>query len=92
MKIKLSPIASSKRTKIEVDNDTLIYDGVSYDLSALPDGAEVDAESPAIGVIKRVNGELELTLEYFYDSRNCKYEERFPNEDGYIITKGLLNV
>ena len=91
MKIKLSPIASNKRTKIEVDNDILIYDGVSYDLSVIPDGAEVEAEAPAIGVIKRVNGEIEITLQYFYDSKDCTYEERFPNEDGYVI-EGVLNV
>ena len=91
MKIKLSPIAFDAKTKIEIQGDILIYNGVSYDLSVIPDGAEVEAEAPAIGVIKRVNGEIEITLQYFYDSKDCTYEERFPNEDGYVI-EGVLNV
>lgn len=92
MKIKLSPIASNSKTMIEVNGDTLIYDGVSYDMSVIPDGAEVKAEAPAIGTIKRVDREIEITLQYFYDSNNCSYEDRFPNEDGYVITNGKLEI
>lgn len=92
MKIKLSPIASDAKTTIEVNGDKLIYNGVPYDMSVIPDGAEVEAETPAIGLVKRVNGEIEITLQYFYDSKNCSYKERFPNEDGYTITEGVLNV
>lgn len=92
MKIKLSPIASNAKTTIEVDGDILIYNSKSYDMSVIPDGAEVKAEAPAIGTIKRVDREIEITLQYFYDSRNCINEERFPNEDGYIITNGKLEI
>ena len=92
MKLFLSPIASNAKTTIEVQGDTLIYNSVSYDMSVIPDGAEVEAEAPAIGKIKRVNGEIEITLRYFYDSKDCTYEERFPNEDGYVITDGELNI
>lgn len=90
MNIILSPIASNKRTTIEVQGDTLIYDGVSYDLSAIPEGGEVEGEAPAIGVIKRVNGVIEITLQYFYDSLNCVYQERFPMNP-YTV-EGVLNV
>lgn len=92
MKIKLSPIASNAKTTIEVDGDILIYNGVSYDMSAIPDGAEVKAEAPALCTIKRINGEIEITLQYFYNSKNCSYEDRFPNEDGYVITNGKLEI
>lgn len=91
IKIKLSPVASNVKTTIEVRGDTLIYDCVSYDLSVIPDGAEVEAEAPAIGIIKKVDGVIEITLQYFYDSKNCTYEERFPNPDGYDV-EGVLNV
>lgn len=92
MKIKLSPIAGNSTTTIEVQGDTLIYNGVSYDLSTIPEGGEVEAEATAIGTIKRVNGEIEITLEYFYDSQNCTYEDRFPNEGGYIVKDGKLEI
>ena len=92
MKLFLSPIASNAKTIIEVQGDTLIYNGVSYDMSPIPEGSEVEASAPAIGLINRGNGVIEMTLQYFYDSQNCKYEEKFPNEDGYIITQGVLNV
>ena len=92
MKIKLSPIASDKRSIIEVQGDKLIYDSIEYDLSVIPEDGEVEASSPAIGLIKRVNGIIEITLQYYYDSQDCVYKERFPNEDGYIITEGVLNV
>ncbi len=91
MIINLSPIAGQIKTTIEVQGDTLIYNGVSYDMSTIPNGAEVEAEEPAIGTIKRVNGVIEITLQYFYDSKNCSYEERFPSEDGYVV-EGVLNV
>lgn len=91
MKIKLSPIASNARTTIEVQGDTLIYNDVSYDFSVIPNGAEVEAEAPAIGVIRRVDGVIEITLQYFYNSQDCKYEERFPDENGYIV-EGVFNV
>ena len=92
MKIKLSPIASDKRSMIEVQVDKLIYDSVEYDLSVIPEGAGIEASAPAIGLIKRVNGVIEITLQYFYDSQDCTDEERFPNEEGYLIEEGVLNV
>ena len=92
MKIKISPIASNAKTTIEVQGDTLIYNGVSYDMSPILEGSEVEADAPAIGTIKRVNGVIEITLQYSYNSQDCTYEERFPNVDGYVVTEGVLNV
>lgn len=94
MKIKLSANASIDYTKttIEVQSETLICNGVSYDFSVIPDGAEVEAREPAIGTIKRVNGEIEITLQYCYNAMDCVEEERFPNADGYIVTNGKLEI
>lgn len=90
MQITLSPIASNKRTIIEVQGDTIIYDGVSYDMSAIPEGGEVEAQLPAMGIIKRVDGVIELTMQYFYDSQDCTENERFPINP-YSV-EGVLNV
>jgi hypothetical protein len=91
MKIKLSPIASNTKTTIEVQGDTLIYNGVPYNMSAIPEGGEVEAEAPAVGKITRENGVINITIQYFYNSQECTYEERFPNVDGYDI-EGVFNV
>ena len=68
MKIILSPTAAMiDDTPPSVNGDVLTYRGEDYDLSQLPDGAEVEAETPFIGKVKRVNGQIELTLQYQYD-------------------------
>ena len=48
--------------------ETLSYRGETYDLSPLPDGATVEAESPFCGSISRINGVIHVKLEYIYDS------------------------
>jgi len=59
MKIILSPAAAfADDTPPIVSGDTITYRSEQYDLSQLPDGAEVDAELPFIGKIKRVNGQV----------------------------------
>ena len=91
MKISLSPIASDRTTEISVSGEVITYDGVAYDMSAIPDGGEVEGQQPAIGTIKRVNGEIEITLMYFYDSKTATEAQRFP-ANPYTITQGVLNV
>jgi len=89
MKIKLIPTASNKKTSIAVSGDILVYDGIEYDFSSIPDSAVVEAEYPAIGVIKRVNGVIHISLTYLYDSKNCIDEERFPKKEYYLENKAL---
>lgn len=93
MKINLSPIDGQTKTTIEVvDENTLIYAGVTYDFTAIPNGGEVEASEPAIGKItKDINGVVTLTLQWFYDSSDCVYEDRFP-VNPYTLAKGVLNV
>ena len=68
MKIILSPTAAfTDDTPPTVNGETLTYRGKSYDLTQLPDGGEVEAEMPFIGKIKRINGQVELTLQYQYN-------------------------
>jgi len=93
MNINISPVASDKKTSIEVvDENTLKYDGVVVDFSAIPNGGEVEAEAPALGTItKDLDGIITIELLRTYDSQDCSYEERFP-ANPYIVLGGILNV
>ncbi|MCB5226191.1 hypothetical protein JAO78_005115 [Alishewanella sp. 16-MA] len=90
MKIILSPVAAtSDDTPPTVNEQTLIYRGQSYDLTQLPDGAEVTAELPFIGNIKRVNGEAELTLQYQYNTATAQSNQSTDWADyTFIVTSG----
>jgi hypothetical protein len=93
MNINLSPIAGQSKTTIEVkDENTLIYDGTTYDFTAIPNGGEVEAQEPAIGkIVKDLDGVVSITLQRFYNSQDCEYADRFPSNP-YTVTGGILNV
>jgi len=78
MLIKLSPQASDYETRISVDGDLLTVDGITYDLSPIPEGGVVEAETPSLGEIKRVDGKVHITLLYKYNSNDCTLAQRFP--------------
>ena len=79
MRIKLSPqSALTDDTPPSVSGQIISYRGEDYDLSQLPDGAEVEAELPFIGKIRRANGQIELTLQYQYDMTTA--EENQPTD------------
>ena len=93
MLINLSPIAGQTKTTIEVvDENTLIYNGATYDFAAIPNSGEVVASEPAVGKItKDANGIISITLQWVYNSQDCIYEDRFPNNP-YTLSQGVLNV
>lgn len=68
MQIKISPIRGlpgQPETTLFVAGDVLTYDGVVCDLSPVPEGGEAtdgQADSPFIGPITRVNGDIHCTL------------------------------
>lgn len=69
MKILLSPTASLIEDDLPfINGDTIKYRGENFDLSQLPDAAEVDADLPFIGKIKRINGVIHCVLEYRYNA------------------------
>lgn len=72
MKIVLKLVVAVPNGAIDtppiVNGDVLTYRGQQYDLSQLSDGAQVEADAPFDGVIKRVNGQVELALEYLYST------------------------
>lgn len=90
MKIILSPIACfSQDTPPIVNGEILIYRGVEYDLSQLPDGATVEAELPFNGNITRQNGEVSLTLEYRYHMENAESHQSHNWDDyTFVVSNG----
>jgi hypothetical protein len=82
--ITLSPIASNKDSVISVSGKTLTYDGTAHDFTALENGAQVDAEWPAIGLIKNVGGVIHITLEYHYDLATAESGQSTDAAD-YIV-------
>lgn len=88
MLIKLSPQASDYETQISVNGDLLTVDGTTYDLSPIPEGGVVEAGTPALGKIKRVEGMIHITLLYKYNSKDCTLAQRFPAP---IELEGSLN-
>ncbi|MDX1538817.1 hypothetical protein [Arsukibacterium sp.] len=90
MKIVLSPIASAIADQLPVvAGDTVTYRSETYDLAPLPDGATVEADSPFIGNISRVNSELQFTLEYQYNAKLA--EDNQPTDWAsytFVVTEG----
>lgn len=70
MKIILSPVAGNKTTTVSVSGLVLTIDGVEYDLGAIPDGGQADAEegSPFVGTLTRDS----VTIRYEYDSMKAE--------------------
>ena len=89
MKIKLdvseSGINKADDTPPTVNGEVLTYRGESYDLSQLPNGAEVEAETPFTDKIKRsVDGELSVSLQYFYTTQTAEAHQS-TNINDYIF-------
>ena len=89
MKIKLDAIESGIN-KVDdnpptVSGEVLTYRGESYDLSQLPNGAEVEADAPFTDKIKRsVDGELSVSLQYFYTTQTAEANQS-TNINDYIF-------
>lgn len=87
MILALTPIRGSSKTTIEVQGDTIIYDGVSTDFTSLLEGEQEEAVLPAIGTITRIDGEIHISLQWFYDNTGTR-ADRFP--DVVSIINGLV--
>ena len=75
-RITLSPIAArTQDTPPSVEGDRLHYRDNVYDLSALPEGAEVPTSRPFVGPISKQNGIIQLELEYHYDDRKAEPDQ-----------------
>ena len=61
-----------------ITGDVIKYRGVSYDFSPLPEGSEIEAGSPFVGAVTRVDGVIHAKLEYRY---NWDTSEDFQSTD-----------
>ena len=84
MIITLSPLASNKTNLISINGDVITIDGTDFDLSSIVEGAQVKAEYPAVGIIKREGGKLHVTLRYHYESKLALPDQPYSDEK-YII-------
>lgn len=84
MKIRLSAIASNKTTNISVDGETITVDDVPFDLSSIPDGGQVEASLPAMNLIKRVDGIIEIAILYHYNAELAEPIQS-SNIDDYVV-------
>lgn len=77
MHIEIVPVAAApgnSETVLDVAGDTLIYDGISYDLSAVPEGGEAtpEGEHPFIGTITRIDGVIHARVRALYDAATAE--------------------
>lgn len=100
MKITLSPQVRDDNLMLSKKGDTLTINGTAYDFSPLPDGAILPADAVAceyiIGEVKRVDGQLHLTL-LMPIAWDAPHEACFPAPiinppDGAITLPGGGNV
>lgn len=79
MQIILSPRASTKTTTVSVSGLTLTIDGTDYDLSAIPENGQADANenSPFAGTVTRDS----VTIRYEYDSQLAEPNQSTDWED-----------
>lgn len=93
MKITLIPqvaLPEQNTMQISINNDILTIDGVDYDFSVIPDNSVVKAEFPAIGEIKRVNGEIEISIIYQFKHIQDGYDLPTKEECTFNITSGQV--
>jgi hypothetical protein len=69
---------------VSVNGEIVTVDGVNFDLSVIPDGGQVEGESPALGLIKRVGGVIELAVLYHYDNELAEPIQSIVEAD-YIV-------
>jgi hypothetical protein len=68
-------------TPPEVQDDTITYGGLTYNFSPLPEGSEIDIGSPFTAPVKRVNGDIEASLHYFYKTETAETVQSSNPED-----------
>lgn len=94
MKISLSPIRSDENLTVEKNGDRLRINGELFNFNPIPDGGDLDASLTncewVVGLISRVNGEIELTLRLPHGpnpSNSVAFPEPLEN-----VPDGIVNI
>ena len=90
MNLTLSPqrgLFGQLETTISVSGDTIIVDGTTFDLSAVPDGGEATPEGvhPFVGTITRQGGVIHATVRIRLDGTA---EREQPSDPAHWILEG----
>lgn len=72
-----------------VSGEILSYRGEGFDLSPLLDGCTVEASSPFVGEIKRIDGVIHLTLEYLVDDTAAAEQSTNLADYCFEVTDGM---
>jgi hypothetical protein len=75
---------NSTSTTVSVNNEIIIVNDVEYDLSAIPNGSQVEAEFPAIGTIKNIDNEIYISILYQYVESEAELIQS-KNADDYVF-------
>lgn len=84
-KIQLSPVAGSRDTSISASGNVLTIDGTPIDFSPLAEGEQCETSAPLIGLATRVDGVVNISVRYEYDSATAEPMQSVLMED-YIVT------
>jgi hypothetical protein len=84
MIVTLSPIASNKDTTVTIREDKIIVDQKTYDLSSILEGTQVEAQAPATGLIKNIDGTIHITIAYHYNMFTSEPHQS-PDINDYIF-------
>lgn len=72
-----------------ISGEVLTYRGESYNLSQLPEGGIVEADTPFIGNITRLNGQLQVKLQYCYHMEKAEDHQSLNWDDyTFVVTEG----
>ncbi len=84
-KIQLSPVAGNKDTLIRAARDVLTIDGVEVDFSPLGEGEQCETSAPLLGMVRRVDGVVFVSVRYEYDTATAEPMQSTDFQD-YIVS------
>lgn len=64
-----------------IQAETITYNGLTFDFSPLPEGAEIEVGLPFKEPVTRKNGIIEVSLEYFYSIVTAEPNQSTNPED-----------
>lgn len=67
-----------------VEGEVISYNGASYDFSPLLEGAEIEIGLPFTEPVKRINGIIQVSIQYFYSSLTAEPNQSTKQKD-YIF-------
>jgi hypothetical protein len=67
-----------------VQDDAITYNSVTYNFTPLPEGGEIKIGLPFTEPVRRKNGVIEVSLQYFYSTQTAEVDQSSNPED-YIF-------